>query len=145
MWDNDKIQFARLLDEIAAAGGLDDEFLEVISESADLSTANIAELFTRASAYWDYIKANKPLSKPLTVDEACARAEHGMISGVVEVDINVFVRHDLDGVLDELGEFLVDGGSCLCGTDYTIVGQQGNTLLVDVSGDIVLLLDQDDY
>lgn len=55
LWKNDKIQFARLLAEIRAAG-LDDETWQVVAESMDLTEGEIREILERAEAYWDSVK-----------------------------------------------------------------------------------------
>lgn len=57
-WENDDIQFPRLLDEIAAIG-LSDDQLEEICESMDVGRDSINELFTRAERKWDALKANR--------------------------------------------------------------------------------------
>lgn len=55
-WADDRIQFPRLLAEIAAAG-LTPEQDTALSESMGLGLDNIAELFGRADARWEAIKA----------------------------------------------------------------------------------------
>ena len=52
-WNNDKVQFARLLCEIAATQELD---VDELMESMDLSEEGIQELFDRADAVWEHAK-----------------------------------------------------------------------------------------
>lgn len=55
LWDDDLIQFARLLAEIAAThDGLD---IQTLCESMDLEPSDINELFDRADAVWERAKA----------------------------------------------------------------------------------------
>ena len=54
-WEDDSIQFPRLLAEIAATQyGLD---LNCLAEAMDLSTNEVHELFDRADAAWEKAKA----------------------------------------------------------------------------------------
>ncbi len=53
-WENDAIQFPRLLAEIVATQEID---FAVLSESTGLELARIDELFDRAQRAWEKIKA----------------------------------------------------------------------------------------
>lgn len=57
-WENNDIQFSRLLAEIKMAGGLTNEQMHAISESTDLTWNEINELFQRALERFDEIKAS---------------------------------------------------------------------------------------
>lgn len=50
LWEDNDIQFARLLDEIRATQGLD---MKALCESMDLSPDRVEELFERAMKIWD--------------------------------------------------------------------------------------------
>ncbi len=52
IWENDNVQFARLLAEIAAAG-LGEGVWEDLCVSMDLESEYIAELFDRAQCAWE--------------------------------------------------------------------------------------------
>ena len=55
-WNNNKIQFPRLLAEIASSSALTDEVMSELRESMDLSNDEINELFDRAQNEWNRIK-----------------------------------------------------------------------------------------
>jgi len=57
LWLNDKLQFARLLSEIQAAGGFTDELLSDLLESMDLKVADIFEILERADKVFENSKA----------------------------------------------------------------------------------------
>lgn len=54
LWDNDLIQFARLLAEITATQ--DNLDMTALAESMDLKIADVKELFERAQADWNLAK-----------------------------------------------------------------------------------------
>ena len=56
MWEDDLIQFPRLLAELRAVG-LSVEQYEYLREQMDLSDSEIDEIFERAETAWDAIKA----------------------------------------------------------------------------------------
>ncbi len=78
-WDDDKVQFARLLDEISAAG-LDDGTLEALCESMYLPAAKIREVLARATASWDEAKACRNAGLP-PVDAAYCWKEYVQVEG----------------------------------------------------------------
>lgn len=55
MWNNNTVQFVRLLAEINAAG-LVEETYQLLEESMDLPRTRIKEIFDRAEASWEAIK-----------------------------------------------------------------------------------------
>ena len=55
LWENDDIQFARLLAEIKAVG-LTPEQMDGLSESMDLSKEHIHQLLDRAEEVFEYVK-----------------------------------------------------------------------------------------
>jgi hypothetical protein len=55
-WENNEIQFPRLLAEIF--GILTNEQIDFLCESMDLTADDIDELFHRANLEWEKIKAN---------------------------------------------------------------------------------------
>lgn len=56
-WNNDAIQFPRLLAEIIGVGLTEDQWDNLL-KSMDLESADLSNLFDRAQAKWDAIKAN---------------------------------------------------------------------------------------
>lgn len=55
-WNNNRIQFPRLLAEINSVVGLDEKEIEALCESMDLRPHEIYELFDRAEKEWTTIK-----------------------------------------------------------------------------------------
>lgn len=55
-WNNDSIQFPRLIDELEAAGAFTKQVYEDLSASMDLSKREISELISRAQNEWERIK-----------------------------------------------------------------------------------------
>jgi plasmid maintenance system antidote protein VapI len=55
VWENDNVQFPRLLAEIVATQELD---LTALAEAMDLSIEEINELFDRADIAWEMAKRN---------------------------------------------------------------------------------------
>lgn len=58
MWEDDSIQFARLIGEIASNIELTPEQEECLCESMDLIPKELHQLFERGQKRWDRIKAN---------------------------------------------------------------------------------------
>jgi len=56
-WENDSIQFARLIDELEAVGGFTNEIVEDLCASMDLERDELFEIVERAQKVWDDIKA----------------------------------------------------------------------------------------
>lgn len=57
LWENDLIQFARLLDELQAIGGLPGGVLATVAVEMDLDVTDVHELLDRAQRVWDAAKA----------------------------------------------------------------------------------------
>ena len=55
-WSADELQFARLLDEIQAAGVISIEGWEAVARAMDLSVEQVDELFQRATARFEFTK-----------------------------------------------------------------------------------------
>ena len=64
-WNNDKIQFPRLISEISANISLNGQEWSELRESISLGDDEINELFNRADRVWENIKANMA---PDTID-----------------------------------------------------------------------------
>lgn len=60
-WNNDAIQFPRLLAEIMATQEID---MNALAESMDLSVDEVNELFDRADQAWEDIKAGMNEGRP---------------------------------------------------------------------------------
>jgi hypothetical protein len=59
-WQDDFIQFARLLSEIQACECLIDESWEELCQEMDLTSDELSDLFDRAQEAWEKIKAQLP-------------------------------------------------------------------------------------
>jgi hypothetical protein len=59
-WENDSIQFPRLIAELEAVGAFDGVVMEDLREATDLTNREIGQLVSRAQAAWDRIKAELP-------------------------------------------------------------------------------------
>lgn len=55
-WDNNTVQFARLLCEIEVAGGITDTVMQTLQTEMDLHESQICELLERAQTVWDNSK-----------------------------------------------------------------------------------------
>jgi hypothetical protein len=91
-WDDNFLQFARLLDEICAVG-LSKEQLEQIGESMDLPQAPLNDLFERARQQWEQIKKGR---EPMRYDTAAAQKlrETGDIDAVIGGSDEVVLAFD---------------------------------------------------
>ena len=56
-WQNDAIQFPRLIAELEAAGAFTSPVLKSVAASMDLKTGDVVALIDRAQGTWDDIKA----------------------------------------------------------------------------------------
>ena len=59
-WDNDKVQYARVIAEGIANGAFPQEIADAMAESMDLTRTELWILLDRAQEYFDEIKANLP-------------------------------------------------------------------------------------
>ncbi len=57
-WNDNLIQFARLICEISANVDICEEDWENLTDSMDLSTVEVVELFDRAHDVWEEAKSN---------------------------------------------------------------------------------------
>lgn len=57
-WNDNSIQFPRLIAELEAVGAFTPQVTESLCESMDLTVDEISELVDRAQAKWDEIKGN---------------------------------------------------------------------------------------
>lgn len=106
-----------------------------------VSSAQVDDILDRAAKVWEAAEQQPPLSDTLTAVEAAeVAADDGWLSEVVTIDLDVFIDNDLEGVLDALGEQLVEGGEILEQISYEVVANRGNSLCVRVSGDASTLL-----
>ena len=56
-WENDELQFARLLGEIMATSAITKEVMTELCDSMSLDEDGVEELMERAQAHWDATKA----------------------------------------------------------------------------------------
>lgn len=64
LWDNDLVQFARLLCEINAEVDISSGELRRLAESMDLDPDEVRELFDRADVVWEDAKRNLGAGMP---------------------------------------------------------------------------------
>jgi hypothetical protein len=64
MWENNLVQFARLLSEMNAVVDISSGELRRLAESMDLEPDQILELFDRAEAVWEDAKRNLGAGMP---------------------------------------------------------------------------------
>lgn len=141
LWKNDKIQFARLLAEIDAIG-LSATAWWTLCDSMDLEPEDIQAIFDRAEEYWDFVKENRPRTSPMTVKEMEAAVDDdSFVSGVISVELSEVIDLDLEGFLDLIGERLVEHGELLMQSSWDVIGHAGDTLLLNVTGDVSQILD----
>jgi len=57
LWDDDELQFARLLAEAELSGAFTTEVMQDLQTSMDLEETDIHELLDRAQRTWDIAKA----------------------------------------------------------------------------------------
>lgn len=55
-WDNNELQFPRVIEEAQAAGAFTEEVMTTMCESMDLSRVDLESLLERAQIIWDAIK-----------------------------------------------------------------------------------------
>jgi hypothetical protein len=75
---------------------------------------------------------NKYLKLP---NEQIAAVESGFITVRVEVELSKFIDNDLEGVLDLLSE-KATGTELLGNIAYNVVAHRGNTLEIEVTGNV---------
>lgn len=63
LWDNNHIQFARLISELASLGVPNSKHLKQLCESTDLSVEEIENIFDRAAVEWERAKRCQPVRK----------------------------------------------------------------------------------
>lgn len=80
---------------------------------------------------WD----TAPLDKPLTEKDVDS---DGWVRGVIRLELSELIRNDLEGALDIMSERLT-GSGLLSDIAYEVVGHDGDTLFVQVSGDAGLI------
>lgn len=125
-WENNAIQFPRLLTEIMATQDTLD--LRALAESMDLSIDEVGELFDRANAAWERIKATNAATYEIQINrfdhEANVVGAHAVdlsleqISDIVDHARQLIVVHrsprrssgDTEGPLAELEEALETAG-----------------------------------
>jgi hypothetical protein len=81
-WENNAIQFPRLLAEINATQNLD---MVALAESMDLPVADVAALFDRADEQWENIKKGV---MPTTAVEVNAFDERGVVVGTATAQMS---------------------------------------------------------
>lgn len=67
----------------------------------------------------------------------------GWVTGVVEVDVSRLIETDLDGAMDILSVELT-GSELLSDFSYEVVGNKGDVLLIEVTGDASLIWEDED-
>jgi hypothetical protein len=67
-WNNESIQFARLLSEISAAG-IDWEMMNQLCQSMNATQGEIEDILNRADARWELIKDQMFLEQTLNIKD----------------------------------------------------------------------------
>lgn len=81
------------------------------------------------------------LKEPLTIEEILLlKNENNVVKGVVEVRVDEMISSDLEGFFDILSERLVGGP--LRDINYSVVASEGKRLLIEVSGNVTPLLEE---
>lgn len=89
---------------------------------------------------------NEYLREPLTHKEIIEQMdESGYVEGVVAVDLNQVIVNDLEAFLDAISMKLVNS-ECLMDVNYAVVGlgSDDKQILLQVSGDVSSVLDEED-
>ncbi len=82
------------------------------------------------------------LTRPLTAARMRRQMDaNGYVEGVVAVDIDEIIDADRDTFIGMLSEMLTDSPD-LDDLEYEVVGNDGDTLHIEVSGDATALLDE---
>jgi hypothetical protein len=82
------------------------------------------------------------LTRPLTHAQMRRQMEaNGYVEGVVPVDLDEIIDSDRDTFLSMMSELLTDSSE-LEDLEYEVVGADGDTLHILVSGDATALLDE---
>lgn len=85
----------------------------------------------------------KALSKPLSKRQLRLRQdENGYVTDVVRVDLDDVIVRDREGFLDLLSTRLT-GDELLMDIEYNVVGHDGDTLFIRVSGNVSGILDNE--
>jgi hypothetical protein len=90
-----------------------------------------------ADALQEYMDRRKvrPRTAPFSQASLRASVRRGeYVSGIVAVDLGDIIDRDLEGLLDELS-MLLTGSELLMDITYTVVGHEGQTLWLEVTGD----------
>ena len=82
------------------------------------------------------------LTRPLTQAQIRRQMDaNGYVEGVIPVDLDEIVDSDRDAFIAMLSEMLTDSPD-LDDLEYEVVGNDGDTLHIEVSGDATALLDE---
>jgi hypothetical protein len=68
--------------------------------------------------------------------------ENSVVKGVIEIELAEVIDNDFESFLDVISEKLT-GSTLLMGTDYSIVGRNGNAILLAVTGDASMILEDE--
>ena len=147
MLDTNYVQFARLLDEINAAG-LTEGQLKSIATSMDLEPKDVRQLLNRASDCWENLKPLLLKKTPLTEEQVSEElATDGKVTALVTMDLEEIIGHleeeAMDCIFDDLAT-RVAGDVDLDDLDYKVLFVDNDTLYVKVSGKSSDIEDYDD-
>lgn len=116
IWQDNPIQFARLLAEIAAVADLSTEQLEAVAESMDLDTSEVHTLFVRAENEFERLKQS-------TFNSPSVITGDGNQFNILETDIfKDYLTKAIDAVKSAAEDanvsptgFEIDDAMCDCG------------------------------
>lgn len=129
VWNDDRVQFARLLDELAGVG-LEEDQIEAVAEAMDLPEERIHELFERAQRVFEQAKADLRPSHSRTILQTTSMGVMDVIYDALRKSTSLKVNDvTLDGTDDDCeliltlddGEhkqdFLIQATDVDCGPD----------------------------
>lgn len=68
-WENNEVQFARLIEELVATDAIDGRVWDGLQESMSLESDDLSVLFERARETWEAAKADFELPEGLRLDD----------------------------------------------------------------------------
>jgi hypothetical protein len=100
LWNDDLLQFTRLLEELQAAGALNVEVIATVAESMDLEPKQVHELLERAQVLYDGFKVTTCPTKQFTEVIANISSDDGVYD--FDLDISDWLARQDDPTLLDL-------------------------------------------
>jgi hypothetical protein len=134
MWNVDFVQFARLLNEIAAVG-LDDKQMKAISASMNVKQEEVKQLLTRATTKWEELSPLLKKKTPLTEEQSLEEvAEEGDVKAVVTMELDEIFGHFDDTAVESICDELADRATKMPASkiNHKLLFADGDTLYMQV-------------